>query len=165
MSHSKTALPETTAESSPDGLPATASNEAVAPSTDESPKACATPTSTSRPAGMAVDETSKANGNFFSAQDIEEGIITGQRGSADDRADYYRLRATGDIMSLKLEPTLDEGERGFIMKIFDGNKRLMKKGLCAIKVAVVPEATYFIKLDLRNAPIEKPQYHLHITFN
>jgi len=116
---------------------------------------------------ITIHETSKSNGSFNTAQEITEGIIIGKRGTAGDRSDFYKVRATGKTMILRLEPALKKKNQRFAMTVFDVNKKpvgqdSMKTGP-AITLAVTPESTYYIKLDLRHAPVtEKPQYRLYV---
>jgi len=117
----------------------------------------------------AFQETAKANGNFYLAQEIEDGVITGRRGAADDKADFYKIRAKGGRMTLKIESSSGKEEQDFVMALFDANRKLMEsiseKANSALSFAVTPEATYYIKLDLKNSPIEEPAYRLQIHFN
>jgi hypothetical protein len=116
-----------------------------------------------------IYEISKANGNFNSAQEIMEGVIIGKRGTVRDRGDYYKVQATGNTMTLKLKPLLKDENHRFIITVFDVNQRLIGGGNSedtsqAITLAVTPQTTYYIKLDLNRAPIETPQYRLSFRF-
>ena len=117
---------------------------------------------------ITIHETTKSNGSFVTAQEITEGIITGKRGAAGDRSDFYKIRATGKTMILRLEPALKKKNQRFAMTVFDVNKKPVgqdsKKTGPAITLAVTPESTYYIKLDLRHAPVKKPQYKLNVKF-
>ena len=114
-----------------------------------------------------IYETSKANGKFARAQEITKGIIIGKRDTESDRADFYKVRPTGSIMIIRLEPSLKEEKRFFMVKIYDTNQRLLKehsgKTGPLITLAVTSQAIYYIKIDLRRAPIETPQYELHVN--
>jgi hypothetical protein len=137
-------------------------------SRNQSKKKPPTPPLTSKTLRKVIKETPKANGNFFSAQEITEGIIIGKRGSEKDLADYYRVRATKDSLTLKLETFLEDGNHGFFMTIFDEEKRVIgkesrEKG-SATSFLVTPYATYYIKIDLKNAPTDSPQYRLYVDF-
>jgi len=122
----------------------------------------------SPPPQAVIHETSGPNGAFYRAQDITEGIIIGRRGAANDRTDYYKIRATGHTMTLRLEPSLKESKNRFIMSVFDADRRLIGEDLGKTgptsTLSVTPQATYYIKLDLNRAPIETPQYQLHVHF-
>ena len=116
-----------------------------------------------------IYETSKANGRFARAQEITKGIIIGQRDTKSDRTDFYKVRPTGSTMIIRPEPSLKGEKRFFMVKIYDTNQRLIiehsgKTGPI-ITLAVTPQAIYYIKMDLRHAPIESPQYELHVNFN
>ena len=108
-------------------------------------------------------------GAFNSAQEIAEGIIVGRRGTASDRADYYKVRATGNTMILRLEPSVKDKNHGFLMIVLDASQRTIGEDLGetgpTITLAVKPQAAYYIKLDLSRAPIETPEYHLHVYFS
>lgn len=121
------------------------------------------------PFEKAFQETARANGNFYLAQEIEDGVITGRRGAADDKADFYKIRANGARMTLKLGSSSGKEEQCFVVALFDANRKLMEsiseKVNSALAFAVKPEATYYIKLDLRNSPIKEPAYRLQIHFN
>ena len=71
-------------------------------------------------------------------------------------------------MILRLEPSLKESKNRFIMSVFDAGQRLIGEDLGKTgptrKLTVTPKATYYIKLDLNHAPIETPQYQLHVHF-
>ncbi|MBW1703921.1 MAG: hypothetical protein JRJ86_02000 [Deltaproteobacteria bacterium] len=117
---------------------------------------------------ITIHETSKSNGSFNTAQEITEGIITGKRGAAGDRSDFYKIRATGKTMILRLEPALRKKNQRFAMTVFDANKKPVgqdsRKTGPTIALDVKPEATYYIKLDLRHAPVKKPKYKLNVKF-
>ncbi len=95
---------------------------------------------------------------MVSLQDITEGVIVDRRGTEEDRTDYYRVRAAGYAMTLGLEPSLKESKNRFIMSVFDADQRLIGEDLGKTgptrTLAVTPQATYYIKLDLNHAPIE-----------
>ena len=99
---------------------------------------------------------------MVSLQDITEGVIVDRRGTEEDRTDYYRVRAAGYVMTLGLEPSLKESKNRFVMSVFDADRRLIEENLGKTSLtrtlAVTPQATYYIKLDLNHAPIETPQY-------
>jgi hypothetical protein len=121
------------------------------------------------PAEPVFQETSKDNGNFYLAQEIEGGVTTGKRGSVEDRADFYKIVAEGDRMILEMPPSLTGEDNGLTLAVFDANRTLMEspshdmKGIKAFSVK--PQATYYIKMDLRNTPIEAPPYRLRIRFD
>jgi LysM repeat protein len=133
---------------------------------------------TKKPAGTPLSsqslqkkiyEISKANGKFDTAQEIMEGVIIGKRGAVRDRADYYKVKATGNIMTLTLKPSLKDKNQRFIITVFDVNQRLIGGGNSeetsqTITLAVTPQTTYYIKLGLNRAPIETPQYRLSFRF-
>jgi hypothetical protein len=122
----------------------------------------------SPPPQPVIHETSGPNGAFYRAQDITEGLIIGRRGTEGDRTDYYKIRATGHTMTLRLEPSLKEGKNRFIISVFDADRRLIGEDLGktgpSSTLSVTPQATYYIKLDLNRAPIETPQYQLHVHY-
>ena len=105
---------------------------------------------------------------MVSLQDITEGVIVDRRGTEEDRTDYYRVRAAGYAMTLGLEPSLKESKNRFVMSVFDADRRLIEEDLGKTSLtrtlAVTPQATYYIKLDLNHAPIETPQYQLYVHF-
>lgn len=137
-------------------------------SRDQSKKKPSTPPLSSKTLRKVIKETSKANGNFFSAQEINEGIIIGKRGSEKDRADYYKVRATKDSLTLKLETSLEDENHSFFIIIFDEEERLIPRDSrgkgSTTSFLVAPHSTYYIKIDLRNAPIESSQYKLYVEF-
>ena len=135
---------------------------------DRPPKKPPTTTLASPPPQAVIHETTNPNGTFYRAQDITEGVIIGRRGTGGDRADYYKLRATGHTMTLGLEPSLKEGKKRFILSVFDADRRLIgedvgKTGPTST-LSVTPQATYYIKVDLNRAPIETPQYQVRVHF-
>jgi hypothetical protein len=125
------------------------------------------PLASPRPVRKKIQETTKANGTFYSAQGITEGIIIGRRGTADDRADYYKVRATGAVMLLNLEPPL-EGDRRFEIALFDGKRRPVSAGSGktgpSASLPVTPGGTYYIQVGLSHAPLQTPPYQLTVTF-
>lgn len=163
----ETELPDTSARESPSS-PVPASRDTVTLLVDRSMEETTTTTLPSRPPQVTIYETSKPNGAFYMAQDITEGVIIGRRGTASDRADYYKVRATGSAMILRLEPSLKERNHRFVMTVFDADQRSIGEDLGesgpTITLAVTPQATYYIKMDLSNAPTETPQYQLHVHF-
>lgn len=136
---------------------------------DRSTEETTTTTLPPGPIQVTIYETSKSNGAFYTAQDITEGVIIGKRGTASDRADYYKVRATGSTMILSLEPSLKERTHRFVMTVFDKDQRSIGEDLGKngppITVSVTPQAPYCIKIGLSNAPIETPQYQLHVRFS
>jgi len=123
---------------------------------------------TSGPAKVTIHETTKPNGTLFSAQEVGEGTVVGKRGTADDSADFYRIRATGKRLELRLEPSMKDHEGRFVMVVFDGSQKPLgndsgKPG-APLSFEVTPQTSYYIKLDLKNAPIEIVPYQLHIKF-
>ncbi len=117
---------------------------------------------------MTNHETSKSNGSFNTAQRITEGIIIGKRGETGDRSDFYKVRVTGKSMVLRLEPVFRNQNQRIAMTVFDGNRKPVGqdsgKNGSEISLEVNPEATYYIKLDLRHAPVKKSQYKLNVKF-
>jgi hypothetical protein len=116
---------------------------------------------------ITIHETLKSNGSFNTAQEITEGIIAGKRGSTGDLFDFYKVRATGKTMILRLEPILERQNQRFAMTVFNANKKPVGHDSGnpdpAINLAVTPESVYYIKLDVRHAPVEnKPQYRLYL---
>lgn len=120
------------------------------------------------PLQVTTYETSKDNGTFYSAQEITESVIVGKRGSAGDRADYFKVRATGRTMILKLEPSLQEERYPLTIIVFNAEQKSIVRSSGetdpAISLSVTPKDTYYIKLNLSRAPIEKPQYQLNLRF-
>jgi hypothetical protein len=117
-----------------------------------------------------ISEKDKANGTFFSAQEISQGIIEGKRGTKGDKADFYKILATGKTMTLKLEPLPDDKNQGFKAKVFDkGQKKIGEIGPDNtepfISLAVEPQKAYYIMLDLTNAPVQPSHYKLHVSFD
>ncbi|NVM26771.1 MAG: M23 family metallopeptidase [Desulfobacterales bacterium] len=144
------------------------SRDALSIFTDRPTKEPATSTLHPRSLQVATYEKSKPNGAFNTAQKIAKGIIVGRRGTASDLADYYKVRATGNTMILRLEPSLKDRDHGFIMIIFDADQRTigeLGETATTITLAVKPQAAYYIKLDLSHAPVETPQYQLHVHFS
>jgi hypothetical protein len=116
-----------------------------------------------------IPETLKSNGSFNTAQEVTEGIIIGKRGATGDLSDFYKVRATEKTMILRLEPVLKKENQLFAMTVFNSNKKPIgqnsRKIGPAITLVVTPESTYYIKLDVRHAPVEKkPQYKLYLKF-
>jgi murein DD-endopeptidase MepM/ murein hydrolase activator NlpD len=129
------------------------------------------PANTTLPPGshqVTIYEALKPNGTFYTAQEITEGIIIGSRGTSKDRADYYKVRATGNTMALRLEPVLKERNSSFMMTVFDEKQRAIGEDLRetarTITLAVTPQASYYIKLDFNHAPIETLKYQLQVDF-
>ena len=158
-----------TSAKEPPSSPVPASRDTVTLLVDRFIKETTTTTLPSRPPQVTIYETSKSNGAFYTAQDITEGVIIGKRGTASDRADYYKVRAAGSTMILRLEPSLKERTHRFVMTVFDADQRSIGEDLGesgpSITLAVTPQATYYIKMDLSNAPTETPQYQLHVQFS
>jgi len=121
------------------------------------------------PLPEATMETSKANGTFYSAQPAREGIITGARGTPGDLADYYKVKAKGSSMALRLESSQGEAVHGFVLGVFDSDFKPVngskEKTDAGITISVKQGDTYYIKLDLGRAPIRDPMYRLHIRFD
>jgi len=116
---------------------------------------------------ITIHETLESNGSFNTAQEITEGIIIGKRGAKGDLSDFYKVRPTGKTMILKLEPVLKKQNQRFTMTVFNANKKSVgqdsRKTDPAITLAVTPGTTYYIRLDVRHAPVEnEPQYRLHL---
>jgi hypothetical protein len=116
---------------------------------------------------ITIHETLESNGSFNTAQEITEGIIIGKRGAAGDLSDFYKVRATGKTMILRLEPILKKQNQRFAMTVFNANKKPVgqdsRKTGPAITLAVTPESTYYIKVDVRHASVEnRPQYRLYL---
>jgi murein DD-endopeptidase MepM/ murein hydrolase activator NlpD len=116
-----------------------------------------------------IYEISSPNGTFNTAQDITEGIIIGRRSTARDRTDFYRVRATGNTLILNLESSLKKRNNRFIATVFDADQRMLGKDLekagSSIILPVKPQTIHYIKVDLGHAPIEMPQYQLHLHFS
>lgn len=123
----------------------------------------------SNPAKVTIHETAKPNGTLFSAQEVGEGTVVGKRGAADDSADFYKLRVTGKRLDLRLEPSVKDREGRFAMIVFDDSQKPIGEDFgktgSPLSLEVKPQATYYIKVDLRNAPIEVVPYQLHIRFD
>jgi len=116
---------------------------------------------------ITIHETLKINGSFNTAQEVTEGIIIGNRGETGDLSDFYKVRATGKTMILKLEPVLKKQNQRFAITVFNANRKPVgqdsRKTGPAITLAVKPGTTYYIKLDVRHAPVEKEsQYRLYL---
>jgi len=114
-------------------------------------------------------ETIKANGTFYSAQKIMEGVIIGRRGSSGDVVDFYKITATGNSIILKLEPSMENEDSRFIINIYDEKQKqigkISDKTDSSLNIPVSPQTIYYIGIDLRRAPIEIPPYKLHVKFN
>jgi hypothetical protein len=78
---------------------------------------------------VAIHETSRDNETFYTAQEITEGVIIGRRSMAGDHTDYYKVRATGHTMILRLEPSLVERNHRFIMTVYDVDRRSIREDL------------------------------------
>jgi hypothetical protein len=116
---------------------------------------------------ITIHETLESNGSFNTAQEITEGIIIGKRGATGDLSDFYKVRATGKTMIVRLEPLLNKQNQRFAMTVFNANKKPVgqdsRKTDPAITLAVTPGTTYYIRLDVRHASVEKePQYRLYL---
>ena len=117
---------------------------------------------------ITIHETSKSNGSFHTAQEITEGVILGKRGAEEDRSDFYKIRAKKKTMILRLVPDVKKQNQHFVMVVFNANKKPVgkdsRKTGPTLTLEVTPEATYYIKLDLRHAPVEKKsQYRLYVN--
>jgi hypothetical protein len=120
-----------------------------------------------KPPDVTIHETLESNGSFNTAQEITEGIIIGKRSAAGDLSDFYKVRATGKTMILRLEPILKKQNQRFAMTVFNANKKPVgqdsRKTGPAITLAVTPGTTYYIKVDVRHATVENmPQYRLYL---
>ena len=117
---------------------------------------------------VLIHETDKSNGSFNTAQDITEGTIIGKRGTSGDRSDYYKVQATGKMMTLRLKPFLKTKKGRSALSVFDAEKKSMGKFLRetggAMTLSVKAGAVYYVKLDLRSAPIKEPEYELDVKF-
>jgi len=153
----------------PPSSPVPASRDTATLLVDRSMEETTTTTLPSRLPQVTIYETSKSNGAFYTAQDITEGVIIGKRGMASDRADYYKVRAAGSTMIIRLEPSLKERTHRFVMSVFDADQRSIGEDLGESDpttiLPVTPQATYYIKMDLSNAPTETPQYQMHVLFS
>ena len=121
------------------------------------------------PPQITIQEMLKPNGSFKKAQSITEGIITGKRGSAGDLSDYYKIRATGSSMILRLEPSMSDEKKRFDVIVFDPARKkiggISAKTGPSITLDVTSRTVYYIKLDLSRGPIRSPQYQLHVRFD
>ena len=136
----------------------------------EEPKGRPSPTTSTPPSPKAtIQETSKANGSIARAQQITEGVIIGMRGSKDDITDWYKVRSTGSIMIVKCEPDLVGKPQYFTVAVFDANKRRVGEEVGKLRasatISVRPQSLYHIKVDLTHAPIQSPNYTLHVSFH
>ena len=168
----KTGLPVTTVKQVPP-LPVRVSRDAVNVPVGQSEKENAMLTDPELPLlsktpQIIIHEISESNGSFNTAQEITEGIIIGKRGATGDLSDFYKVRGTGKTMILRLEPVLKKQNQRFTMAVFNANKKPVgqdsRKTGPSIILAVTPETTYYIKLDLRHAPVKKPKYKLNVKF-
>jgi len=144
------------------------SRDAVALLRDQPTKLSSTTPLSAKTLQKTIHETSKANGTFYSAQEINEGVIIGKRGTASDHADFYKIRAKGSMMTLKLEPSSKNRNHVFIMTVCDANQRVIlessEKMNRTINLKVTPQSTYYIKMDLNRVPIETHPYKLILFF-
>jgi murein DD-endopeptidase MepM/ murein hydrolase activator NlpD len=119
--------------------------------------------------GKTIHEISMPNGTFHTAQEITEGIIIGRRSTAHDRTDFYKIRTTGNTMILNLVSFLKERNNRFILTVFDADKRMLGKKLekagSTIILPVKPQSIHYIRVDLKQAPVEMPHYQLHLYFS
>ncbi len=117
----------------------------------------------------AIQETSKANGSFATAQQITEGVIIGMRGSTDDITDWYKLRSTGHTMVVEFEPDLVGKPQYFTVAVFDADKRQVGEEVGETRarttISVKPQSVYYLKVDLVHAPIQSPNYKVHVHFH
>ncbi len=116
-----------------------------------------------------IEETSKANGTFYSAQLVNQGKITGSRGSEGDLADYFKVKVESDFMDLNIIGSDGQASHKFLLNVFDSNLRSVRanKGetVSDIRVSVERGKTYYIKVDLSQAPVKYPTYTLNIRFS
>jgi len=156
--------PGTPAVPSPQTKEGQASIKPVVKSTPEPPNITQTP----KPI-QEINETSKPNGTFYSAQKITEGVVVGRRGAIGDHLDFYKITATGNSMILKLEPSLEEEERRFIMNVYNAKQqhigKISGKTDSPLTINGTPQDIYYIGIDLTHAPVETPPYKLHVNFN
>jgi hypothetical protein len=121
------------------------------------------------PPMATIQETTKANGSFARAQNITEGVIIGKRGSEGDRTDYYKVRADGRTMVVKVEAALVGKSQYFTVAVFDDSKRrvgeVVEKTRASTTIPVKPQSVYYIKVDLTHAPIQSPNYEVHVAFH
>lgn len=167
-SQEKVKLPDTRIQGPP-STPVPAPEDIVTVLKDQPKKEPATSALPPPSPQVTIHETSKAKGAFSNAQDITEGVIIGSRGSVGDRADCYKVRAAGNSMVLKLEPSLKEEAHFFTMAVFDSGKRQVGESLGKTRstatIAVTPQFIYYIKVDLSHAPIQTPPYNVHVYFH
>ena len=118
---------------------------------------------------VTIQETSKPNGAFSNAQEITEGLVIGGRKTKGDRADFYILQATGNAMTLNLKTSPKEANDRFALTVFDGDRKSILgpfgESSFPLTIMASPQSTYYIKLNLNNAPLKTPRYHLSIKFN
>ena len=116
-----------------------------------------------------IEETSKANGTFYSAQLVNQGEITGSRGSKGDLADYFKVKVESDFMYLDIKASDGQASHKFLLNVFDSNLHPVRvhKGETGsvIRVSVEQGKTYYIKVDLSQAPVKDPTYTLNIRFS
>jgi hypothetical protein len=91
------------------------------------------------------------------------------RGSKDDITDWYKLRSTGSTMFVELEPDLVGKPQYFTVAVFDANKRQFGEEVGEIRarttISVKPQSLYYIKVHLTHAPIQSPNYKVHVNFH
>ena len=120
------------------------------------------------PLHETIEETSNANGTFYSAQQVRQGTITGSRGSQGDLADYFKVKAEGNSMTLNIISSDEKTEHNFMLDVFDPSlqpvKASKKRAGSGIIIQVKQGKTYYIRVGLGGAPIKDSTYRLHIRF-
>jgi hypothetical protein len=129
-------------------------------------KPAQTPDSAQTP--VVIYEVGKANGAFTTAQPITQGVVVGRRATKGDLSDIYRIQATGGRMAVKLSPFSGDDQERFDLTVFDSREKpvgsISPETGPSLNVAVKPEATYYIVLDLRRAPVTPPDYRVEVRF-
>jgi len=154
-------------ESVSPGLPGPPDDRGAKPEEEEA-KAAAPGAVSPEPSLAVIREQARANGTFFGAQKVTEGIIVGKRGTRGDRADIYKIHATGNRMVLTLDPFLSEEGRRFYLTVFDQNRKpigsISSRTGPTVNLNVAPDRSYYIMLDLSKAPIGEPEYRVSVHF-
>jgi hypothetical protein len=118
--------------------------------------------------GTITPETEKGNGTISSAQEIPGGVVAGKKADATDRADIYRVRATGPQMTLLLEPDVVTVKGRSVMTIYDsqlkGVGEYFPQNKSRRTFQVKEREIYYIKLHLSSIDNPSFEYRLKIEF-
>lgn len=108
------------------------------------------------------------NGTIQTAQFIKEGKLEGSKENADDTADLYKIRSTGQQMILYLEPGLTAIKNRSVITIYDSKLKAIGEYFASAKTEMIlPVALgslYYIRMNLTSVGDPSFPYKLMIKF-